>query len=104
MAYVAESQEWDAAISNAAIAGINAADVLIIVDSGIVGHGPEHESAVKSLRSLNYVNEANQLARLLRIKNVAQYGERRCTAIEARDAITRAERLTNSARRRFDKE
>ena len=104
LADAAESTEWDAAISNAAIAGINASDVVITLESRLIGHAADHSAAVKTLRSLGYGIESNQLSRLLKIKNVAQYGERRCTSAEASDAVTRATRLVESARARLSKE
>lgn len=97
LADVSAPSEWDAAVSLAVSAGINAADVIILLKTGNFGGG-EHDGAVRTLKRLGYGTEASQLSFLLRLKSTAQYSARRCTLSEAEDCLKRAARLLGSAR------
>jgi len=91
-----DGELFDAAVSNAATAAINAGDALCLLSVGQHFSGGQHERAVSELRQAGYRQESEQLSRILGVKTKAQYSGRRCTRQEADDAVKRAERLSES--------
>ncbi len=90
----------DAATSLAVSAAINASDVILIRATGTAPTGAgAHAEAVKSLSRAGFPTAAKQLSRQLHYKNPAQYLARRLMRSEADQAITRAERLIEQARK-----
>lgn len=90
---------FDAAVSLAVSAGINASDALILHATGSIPTGSGHEEAVRLLRRAGHSTAASQLQRLLSVKSVAQYSARRCSSEEADQALQRGERLIDLARK-----
>lgn len=96
----AENKEWDPAVSNAVISGINASDVVAIAAVGVRSDGRDHESKIGLLRRSGERGDraAPLLARLLPMKNAAQYRAALASESEATAAIAAAEELLDLAR------
>jgi uncharacterized protein (UPF0332 family) len=93
-----ELGSYDAAVSLAVSAAINASDALILAAGGVVPSGDDHAVAERSLSRLAGPDAAKQLSRALRLKSQAQYQIRRCTAAEAAKVLQAAERLVNKSK------
>lgn len=89
---------YDAAVSLAVSAAINASDAMILAAGGVVPSGQEHATAARTLGRLAGSDAANQLNRALSLKSRAQYEIRRCTATDAAKAQQAAERLVNKSK------
>lgn len=87
---------YDAAASDAAMAGIAAADVICCVRLGSRSAAADHGEAAPLLRKADE-RVAVDLERLLGVKYRAQYDHRRVTSTEATQAVTRAKRLVARA-------
>lgn len=96
-----ENEQWDAGVSLAASAGINAADALSLDVVGRFPQGRSHEEIVPLLRKCGATGDAviRHLRRLFRVKGKAQYGTARCTPREAGDALLHAQRAYDLVRR-----
>lgn len=99
------AHDWyDGAVSAAVLAGINAADALMVLTTGDFRMHDRHENAPGTLKEHGFDTEAKQLQRLLAVKRRAQYSADRCTRSQASDAVARAERLVASAERHYERE
>ena len=100
IAEFASDDYFDVAISNAAIAGIHAADVLLAVRFGITAFTrSEHEQAARDLERAGQSTSARHLRRLLSVKNTAQYSAKRLRSTDADEAVKNAGRLVDAAKK-----
>lgn len=97
-AEVLEADMFDAAVSLAASAAVNAADVIQLLAAGEIRQGRDHTQAVGTLRKAGQVRAASNLSYCLSVKQKAQYASKRCTAVESRTAVLRAQRILSRAR------
>jgi hypothetical protein len=86
----------DAAVSLAASAAINAADVISLVDIGSYPRDGDHQQAVTRLRPTR-PQSARQLASVLALKPKAQYDSKRCTKNDVTTALKQSSRLVDLA-------
>ncbi|HEX8306073.1 MAG TPA: hypothetical protein VF612_14450 [Jatrophihabitans sp.] len=93
----------DAAVSLAASAAINAADVILLVDVGSYFRDSDHQQAVTRLRR-NRPQSARQLASVLALKPKAQYDSKRCTRNDVATALKQSGRLIDLADELLKKE
>jgi len=92
------AQEWNAAVINAIHACIAASDAMCIYFLGKRHAGENHEDAAILLKTIKPKDEAvrlntNRLARILSIKNMAEYEERLVYKTEAEKALKDCERF-----------
>lgn len=99
MAELASDGYFDASVSLAVSASINAADVLCLATSGYYSSGQNHDRAPAILKKAGLSIESSQLARVLGVKVKAQYSPARCTDRDATEAVKSAQRLIRSATR-----
>lgn len=95
---IREAECFDAAVSLAVSAAINASDAAIVLCGGQIPRGSSHDAAVTVLRKSVDEVAARQLARVLSFKNKAQYDVKRCTRADAEDAIRAAERVLSKSK------
>ena len=95
-----EAGRFDAAVSAAAIAGVNASDVVTLVRVGTRSASGSHSDALELLQESggNGNAMAASLGTLLTYKNPAQYQNRLFNNEEAADAITIAASMVDLAR------
>ncbi|WP_456285852.1 HEPN domain-containing protein [Microbacterium sp. JZ70] len=93
-----ETDSFDAAVSLAVSASINASDALIMRTGGAIPRGPAHDTAVTTLRRLVDRHASQQLARALNFKNKSQYDLKRCTRADAEEVLRAAERLISKGK------
>lgn len=86
---------YDAIVSLSVSAAINASDGLIAARGFPVPSGQDHNMAVSVLRRSGGGEAANQLQRVLGLKNRAQYSVPNCTAADADTAFKCATRLVD---------
>lgn len=98
LAGLAVDQYYDAAVSLAATAAINASDALIVLSGGAIPGRQEHQAAVKVLRSRVNAAAANHLAGALRQKSKSQYSAQQCSSKEAEEAVLHSGRLLDQLR------
>ncbi len=94
----AEAALHDAAMLNAIHAAISASDAVAIALAGVRSSDADHARAADLLEELagggsEIKVKARQLRQLLARKTAVEYGSRRATPKEARDALQRASRL-----------
>lgn len=89
---------YDATVSLAVSAAINASDAIILDRTDQMPSGNDHEQAVTMLRKATDRDTSTQLQFVLGLKNKAQYAVQGCTATEADAAIKRAVRLVNKSK------
>lgn len=92
---------WNATGMNAIHAGISAVDAYLAHAHGIRSSSPDHRQAAELLRDVGgseVSKQANTLERLVAKKTRVEYDARLMSAQEAREALTRAERLVAWAR------
>lgn len=93
-----DGEHWDAAISNAVLGGIRAADALSLHYTGRRSASQRHEEAADRIEGLIEIEEplrrrfANHLRALLQVKNLVQYSGDASRAPDADEAITHLER------------
>jgi hypothetical protein len=97
MADLAGETYFDPAVSLAVSAAVNASDVLCVIATGGYPAGDSHADASRILRKAGYQQAGTHLARVLAVKNKAQYSGTRCSRQDATDAIRRARRLLDQA-------
>jgi hypothetical protein len=90
-----------AAAAVAVLAGIAASDAACCARLGLRFRGPDHAGAVDLVKTVRPEgdNLARDLARLLSIKDSAHYGILAISGPDARSAVTRARRMTDSVAR-----
>ena len=95
-----ERDLYSGAASNAVTAGINAKDVICLVETGKTSKSDDHQQAVDELRHSGRRGEelASTLKRLIALKPKAQYRPVPVTAAEARHAVEWAARMLAAAR------
>ena len=91
------ARRWNAAATNAVHCGISATDALTVFMIGVRHAGERHQDAAALLQTLslprgNLSTRGRQLARLLAIKNTAEYEERLIREKEAAEAVRDAGR------------
>jgi len=96
-------QEWNAATINAIHASIAAVDALCVYYLGKRNASDSHNGAVALLKSLpldtvGKATNATRLARIIGIKNMAEYEERLVYRTEAEKAMKDGERLLEYAK------
>ena len=98
---VLDLELYNAAASNAVIAGINAKDAICLKLTGRTAKTDTHEPAVKELRAAGPGTSelATTLGRLLRLKPKSQYQQASVSASDAAKAVEWAERLVEGATR-----
>lgn len=91
------SQKWNAATINAIHSCIAACDAMCVYFLGKRHAGESHNEAVtlfKTIKSSQEINiNANRIARILRIKNMAEYEERLVYESEAEKILKDCERF-----------
>jgi uncharacterized protein (UPF0332 family) len=91
------NQEWNAAAINAIHSCIAACDAMCVYFLGKRHAGENHNDAValfKIIKSSKEINtNANRIARVLRIKNMAEYEERLVCISEAEKVLKDCERF-----------
>jgi hypothetical protein len=97
IAELAGEAHFDAAVSLAVSAAVNASDVLCLVATGGYPTGDNHGDASGVLRKAGFPRSSTHLARVLAFKNKAQYLAIRCTERDADDAMRHARRLLDEA-------
>lgn len=100
MAELASDGYFDASVSLAVSAAINAADVLCLAATGNYPSGQNHDRAPVLLKMAGLSIEGSQLTRVLGVKTKAQYSPARCTEKDATEAVKSAQRLVQSATRK----
>jgi hypothetical protein len=93
------AKNYDPAVSNAVISGINAADVICFAELGRRSDNNNHDAAVQLLIRAGSLGQqaAPIIARLLPLKNVSQYRAALAGEREAEQAIESAEQLLELA-------
>lgn len=92
------ANEYDAAVGTAAIAGIHASDAVTLWTKGMRSASASHAVAVDVLRGTAVGSRmSDDLAELLGIKNIAQYGEVEMSAEDARRTLEAAQRMVDEA-------
>jgi len=91
-------QEWNAATINSVHSCIAACDAICVYFLGKRHAGDSHENAVKFFKTIKKGSEkintnANRIARILRIKNMAEYEERLICRSEAEKILKDCERF-----------
>jgi uncharacterized protein (UPF0332 family) len=86
---------YDASVSTAVSAAINAADVLCLEVLGAYSTGPSHELIFSMLRKCGTSGEsvARHFRPILKLKIRAQYSADRCKEKDAQDVYRHAERI-----------
>jgi hypothetical protein len=98
MATIAQDgQLWDPAVSLAVSAAVNASDALCVLVLGDYPRGRDHGEAVRILRRAGFDQASSSLAKILALKDKAQYSAARCTESDGDNALKRAERLITRA-------
>lgn len=93
-----DEERFDAAVSAAAHATINAADAACVRYLQVRSAGPSHDEALDLIRRIDDVpaDERDRLMRnlqvLLDLKHKAEYADRTCTPAEAARAVKAMER------------
>lgn len=92
------AQEWNATVINAIHACIAACDAMCIYFLGRRHAGDKHEDAALLFKTIKPADEAvksntNRLARILSIKNMAEYEDRLVYKTEAEKALKDCERF-----------
>lgn len=90
---------YNAAVSLAVSAAVNAADVILFIATGDGSHEDDHGAAARALRAAGYDRASSHLSRALSAKSKAQYSARLCGDLEATSAFKHADRLLDQARR-----
>jgi uncharacterized protein (UPF0332 family) len=93
-----QMRAFDAAVSLAVSAGINASDALILDFTGTIPSGQDHRGAIPLLKRAADRDTARQLEYLLNLKSKAQYAVQTCTEIEAAEVLKRARRLVDKSK------
>ena len=93
-----ELEAYDAVVSLAASAAINASDALILDFSETMPSGKDHHGAIALLKRATDRDTARQLEYVLNLKPKAQYAVSGCTVIEATEALKRAKRLVTKSK------
>lgn len=96
-----DQKRFNAAASNAVIAGVNAKDAICLTLTGRTRKGDDHEEAVAELARAGQVGRefAPTLRRLLRVKTKAQYQAAPISAAAADRAVEHASHIVEAARR-----
>jgi len=89
---------YDAAVSLAISAAINASDALVLDFENILPSGKDHHRAIALLKSATDRDTGRQLEYVLNLKSKAQYAVQRCTASEAEEVLKRAKRLVGKSK------
>lgn len=97
MAELAAGGLYDASVSLAVSAAINASDSLCVLKTGTYPSGSSHGDAVRILKRSGLSSESGHLIAVLSRKDKAQYSVRRCTATECDDTLKHAQRLLERA-------
>ncbi|MBU1613954.1 HEPN domain-containing protein [bacterium] len=91
------SREWNAATINAIHSGIAACDAMCVYFLGKRHAGESHNDAVALFKTIKSSKEmdtnANRIARILRIKNMAEYEERLVYEPEAEKVLKDCKRF-----------
>lgn len=92
------TQEWNAATINSVHSCIASCDAICVYFLGKRHAGDNHENAVKLFKTIKRGSEkintnANRIARILRIKNMAEYEERLVYRSEAENILKDCERF-----------
>ncbi|MBU1486999.1 HEPN domain-containing protein [bacterium] len=91
------NQEWNAATINAIHSGIAACDAMCVYFLGKRHAGESHNDAVALFKTIKSSKEmdtnANRIARILRIKNMAEYEERLVYESEAEKVLKDCKRF-----------
>lgn len=99
VAGAADGSAFDVAASLAVSAAINAADAILLMESGTYPQGANHGEAVGRLRGAGRREASKHLAAVLATKNKAQYSPKPCTNKDSGNAMKHAERLLDEATR-----
>lgn len=91
-----DGESYDAAVSLAVSAAINAGDALCVAHLGFFPSGQDHAQAPRVLRDAGFARASRQLGRALAVKWKAQYSSTRCTRNDAALALENAKRLINA--------
>lgn len=103
MAMIAQDGElWDAAVSLAVSAAVNASDAICVVSLGDYPRGRDHGEAVNVLRKAGFDRAASSLGKVLAVKDKAQYSGSRCSRSDGENAVKRAERLITAAESKLE--
>ncbi|MDG4815934.1 hypothetical protein O7628_10505 [Micromonospora sp. WMMD956] len=96
---------YDVAVSLSASAGINAADLFLLVQQGKYHKGGNHHEALSILRKAGVVGSdmARRLSTVLKNKNRAQYDAANCNEQDAQNAFLHAQRMTDAAQSAYEK-
>jgi hypothetical protein len=101
VAELASEEEAEAshnvAVGNAVLAGIAAADALCCLRLGQRSRSQDHRIAIESLRTVDKAL-ARDLEKLLRLKDIAHYGDRFLGGEQLVTAIRCGQRLVEAAR------
>jgi len=89
---------FDAAVSLAVSAGINAGDAACLQFLGVLPSGQDHGEAPRALQRAGHHQASSLLSRLLSVKSKAQYSVKRCTPVDADVAVKRADRMLRTVR------
>ncbi|HVF19306.1 MAG TPA: HEPN domain-containing protein [Mycobacteriales bacterium] len=95
-----DSGNYDAAASDAVLAGIRAADAICVARLGASSRAKQHAAAIGLLKGAGVEGRraATLLSRLLELKAKAQYDTIPVTADAARRAVESAQKLLDLAR------
>ncbi len=93
-----DAGRFDAAVSAAAIAGVNASDAVTLARVGLRSASWSHSDALTLLQESGEPDMAVSLGTLLTFKNPAQYQERLFQESEAREAVDVAAAMVKRAR------
>lgn len=91
---------FDAAVSLAVSAAVNASDALCLEAAGRYSTTSNHADALALLRQCGVAgtSASKNLQRVLKLKTKAQYSSNRCKAKEAEDAYMYAERVLSTVK------
>lgn len=95
--FAMELAAYDATVSLAVSAGINASDAIILANGGVPPNASDHQQSARTLRRIDTAAAA-QLTRVLNLKHKAQYSLQRCTRANAEDAIRASSRLIEKSK------
>ena len=93
--------QHDATVVLAIHAGINACDAVCIALAGLRSNDPDHEKAAELLQTLGprgtFDDQVNRLRRLLKLKNLIEYDNKRATKDDGEQSIRRCSALVTWA-------
>lgn len=99
------NQEWNAATISAIHSCIAACDAMCVYFLGKRHAGENHNDAVAIFKTIKYGKEintnANRIARVLRIKNMAEYEERLIFKSEAEKVLKDCERFLDYVKKQL---